>query len=545
MKKLALVSYKSEKVLFEQLQKNYSVTIFNRSNIKQFLNEEFDRVIYVIYNKKESKFITKLMKLKRGLAILTDFYFNNLYANQNDIYLQHGFNLLYKKELNAIILPLNNEIINNAIAIILKNRYCYNLLKKYYYHINENSIYFFNDFIRKIEKIYTEKVRENYSFKDIYSSNKRFYQRQIFVDISLFKDTKLHTGIQRVVRQQLINLLELSDFNYRIEPVYLDKVGDEYFYFYAREFMKKFLNLKDFSLKDEAIDLNENDIFYGLDLVADHVNIATKEGIFKLFKHLKVKIIFLVYDLIAVKYPYFFPKIDNLKYKIWLNDIRESADALITISNSVKNDLEKYITNIPITTIHLGADIETKRILKKNKFKVPTFLMVSTIEPRKGHEDILNAFEILWNRKIKLKLIFIGREGWMVEKLLKRIHTHKYFNKYLFHLKNVNDKILIEYYQRSTAFIMASYAEGFGLPIIEAAKYNLPIIARDIPVFKEIASNHAFYFPNTSNRVNIANSVLKWLNLYKRGNYPKSKYIRHLSWKENVKKLLKFFNEIS
>jgi len=541
MKSLALVSFKDETSLIESLKKVYKVSYFNKQNIKKFVNSNYERILYVVYNDMESKFIIKLLKIKKGIVILNDFYLNNLYSKHEEIYYQHGFNHLvtYNK---GILPPLNSEVINNALAIFFKNEKFYTLLKQYYYLLDEDKIYFLDDIIDPIEKIYENKNEEKkIDISKLYSSNKSFYQRQILVDISLFKDTKLHTGIQRVVRQQLINLLELSDFNYRIEPVYLDKIDNEYFYFYAREFMCKFLNLNSCKLKDEVVDLNKDDIFYGLDLVAEHIEIAKSEGLFELFKRQGVKIIFLVYDLISIKYPHFFPEIDSKKYRLWIDNIDKVSNALLTISNSVKNDLEKYITNIPITTIHLGADIEKNRIFSKRKFKTPTFLMVSTIEPRKGHEDILNAFEILWKRGIKVNLVFIGREGWMVERLINRIYKNKFFKKYLFYLKNVDDKTLINYYQSSTAFIMASYDEGFGLPIIEAARYNLPIIARDIPVFRELASKNAYYFPNTNNKTKIANSILKWLQLYKRYNYPKSRNIKYLSWKDNVLALLEYF----
>ena len=55
----------------------------------------------------------------------------------------------------------------------------------------------------------------------------------------------------------------------------------------------------------------------------------------------------------------------------------------------------------------------------------------------------------------------------------------------------------MQLYAQSTALLAESFAEGFGLPLIEAARQGLPIIARDIPVFHEVAGEFAFYFPNT------------------------------------------------
>jgi glycosyltransferase involved in cell wall biosynthesis len=85
---------------------------------------------------------------------------------------------------------------------------------------------------------------------------------------------------------------------------------------------------------------------------------------------------------------------------------------------------------------------------------------------------------------------------------------------------------------------MASEGEGFGLPLIEAAKHKLPIIARDIPVYKEVASQYAYYFTNDTDPQTLAKSIEEWLNLYKENKHPKSDGMQYLTWKENVKRLL-------
>ena len=88
---------------------------------------------------------------------------------------------------------------------------------------------------------------------------------------------------------------------------------------------------------------------------------------------------------------------------------------------------------------------------------------------------------------------------------------------------------------------MASEAEGFGLPLIEASKHKLPIIARDIPVFKEITKDSAFYFNNDLTENTIFTAVKDWLMLYKSNQHPKSENIHFMNWEQHTDKLADIF----
>ncbi|WP_115760418.1 glycosyltransferase, partial [Escherichia coli] len=91
-------------------------------------------------------------------------------------------------------------------------------------------------------------------------------------------------------------------------------------------------------------------------------------------------------------------------------------------------------------------------------------------------------------------------------------HNHAERNRRLFWLDGVSDEYLEKIYAASDCLIAASEGEGFGLPLIEAAQHKLPIIARDIPVFREVAGNHALYFSGATPDT-LANAVKEWLTL--------------------------------
>ena len=197
---------------------------------------------------------------------------------------------------------------------------------------------------------------------------------------------------------------------------------------------------------------------------------------------------------------------------------------------------------------HLGADVENSdpsRGLPKNANQVigllsarPTFLSVGTIEPRKAQAQALAAFELLWSEGLEVNLVFVGKQGWMVEALVEKLNNHQELGKRLFWLEGISDEYLEKVYANSTCLIAASEGEGFGLPLIEAAQHKLPIIARDIPVFREVSQEHAFYFSGVAPQ-RLASSVGKWLELHGRNEHPQSAGLKHLSWNESAAELMR------
>jgi glycosyltransferase involved in cell wall biosynthesis len=401
-----------------------------------------------------------------------------------------------------------------------------------------------------IEKAYRSDmiggIKQNTNIEDIVktialSAGYQVRHRQILVDISSIIKVDLKTGIQRVVRSTLIELVKNSPKNWRVEAVYLDYQDGEYNYFYAREYMLKLLGIGGVNIYDEVVDIDFRDIFYGLDLVACEVDLALKHNIYKTYKDMGVKIIFMVYDLLPITNPEFFPDGSKDIHQKWFENIIKVSDTLIAISASVASEIKKFTKDKDITYVHLGADISTLPLVRV-KVKKPTFLIVGTIEPRKGHSQVLEAFERLWREGMDIDLVIVGKEGWMVEEFMKRLTNHRLRDKNLFYLKNIDDKTLQEYYLKASAIIVASYAEGFGLPLIEAALYGTPIIARDIPVFKEVASTHAYYFKDTKSPKLLSLQIKEWLELYSSGTHPKPQDMPYFTWEESVQKLLKILD---
>jgi glycosyltransferase involved in cell wall biosynthesis len=233
---------------------------------------------------------------------------------------------------------------------------------------------------------------------------------------------------------------------------------------------------------------------------------------------------------------------------------------LVCISQAVADDVSLWLQQHPhvvsergaprITAVHLGGDLthsmpthgmpaEAEELLRQLRQR-PSFLMVGTIEPRKDHAAVLAAFEQLWAQGQDLALVISGRAGWMVEELLERLRSHPERERRLFWLEHPSDEFLERLYAGCACLIAASRGEGFGLPLVEAAQHRLPIIARDLPVFREVAGEHAFYFKDDAPDA-LAADLMQWLALYRAGRQPDSTNMPWDTWRqsaENLKQLL-------
>jgi glycosyltransferase involved in cell wall biosynthesis len=85
--------------------------------------------------------------------------------------------------------------------------------------------------------------------------------------------------------------------------------------------------------------------------------------------------------------------------------------------------------------------------------------------------------------------------------------------------------------------ILASEGEGYGLPIIEASRHEVPIIARDIPTFREVAGQHAYYFSGLDPAA-LESAIRAWLTLRAADRHPTSVPIRGLTWGESARRLV-------
>jgi glycosyltransferase involved in cell wall biosynthesis len=171
----------------------------------------------------------------------------------------------------------------------------------------------------------------------------------------------------------------------------------------------------------------------------------------------------------------------------------QHADILTTVSDFSKASIEKHL-KIVKENIHLvpnGIDgsffaVDDKKAAKertKQKFGIEKFILyVSRIEPRKNHIVLLDAWLELELYKKNIHLVFLGSQSLKTPTLNKKIdRLPEETRKFIFISETVNDKELLDFYRAATLFVYPSGGEGFGIPPLEAAALEIPVVC----------SNHA------------------------------------------------------
>jgi alpha-1,2-rhamnosyltransferase len=239
-----------------------------------------------------------------------------------------------------------------------------------------------------------------------------------------------------------------------------------------------------------------------------------QEQYFEQLERLKAhgtKITAVVYDIIPLTNPEFFQKRLRDIYAKWFDWVVEHADGFACISKTVCDELrgvaeEHRNGEMPerraFSYFHLGSELDLKsgdtnppsELAAVFASRAPVFLSVGTLEPRKNHFYLLDAFDALWESGSNVRLCLVGNIGWKCEELMGRIANHPRAGGSLFWFKKLGDDGLEYAYRHADVLVMSSHAEGFGLPIVEALQRGLPVMASDIPVFREIGGDFVAYF---------------------------------------------------
>ena len=314
---------------------------------------------------------------------------------------------------------------------------------------------------------------------------------RLLVDVSTTFHMTQTSGIQRTVRS-LVSALKRNDHRYPFEvaAVRLKREGTTLTLVLAPDFPNGRSEGADVALRpgDRLLMLDSSwDIFP-----------KWAEAIFPIVRGLGGVIVTCVYDILPVTHSQYFPASIVKMFLPWFELATRESDLLLSISAATRTEVEKHADFFPRKSdfFHLGADFSSTRAAPMASIPsmIPTILMVGTIEPRKGHATVLDAFEMIWRSGQQMRLIFVGRPGWKVRALMRRISKLKrQSNLFDFH-EGASDELLSECYRSADVVVTASLAEGFGLPLVETLMHGKPIVASDIPAFREVAGDLPEYF---------------------------------------------------
>lgn len=221
----------------------------------------------------------------------------------------------------------------------------------------------------------------------------------------------------------------------------------------------------------------------------------------------QVPAILTVHDLIFKKYPEYHKRLNYWYLNQAMPIYCRKADAIIAVSQSTKNDIIDYY-DIDPAKIHVVAEAASPHFRPppaqqiervRQKYKLPQHFLVhlSTIEPRKNLDRLLDVLPVLRQSYPDLALVLIGSKGWLFEDFFRRIEEEGY-QAFVFSLGWVEDEDLPAVLAAADLAVQPSLYEGFGLPILEHMASGQVVAASKSSSFPEVGGNAAAYFDPTN-----------------------------------------------
>jgi glycosyltransferase involved in cell wall biosynthesis len=200
----------------------------------------------------------------------------------------------------------------------------------------------------------------------------------------------------------------------------------------------------------------------------------------------KNKIMFL-YDLAFKHHPEWFSFSFQKMYNLFIPISLKNSRTIITDSNYVKLDIVKTY-NVAENKIHVIYAAQSSKFVNKNGVREKIILTVSSIDPRKNLERIINAFNTL---KSDYKLVVIGQKN----NTFANIQLDKEIqNENIIFTGYLSDENLIDYYNKAELFIYGSLFEGFGIPPLEAQACGCACMVSKVTSLPEVYENSVEYF---------------------------------------------------
>lgn len=204
-----------------------------------------------------------------------------------------------------------------------------------------------------------------------------------------------------------------------------------------------------------------------------------------------VRPVYLVHDLIPITHPQFCRLGEDVRHRERMITVLKTGSGVIGNSKATLDDLTLFarkegIATPPLLPAWLGA--ENPRPRPANGSGRPTFVVLGTIEGRKNHFLLLKV----WSRLIANlgsdapRLIIIGQRGWEAEETFKLLDQDLTLRNHVTELNHCSDEDLARHLASARALLFPSFAEGYGLPLVEALGSGIPVIASDLQVFREI-----------------------------------------------------------
>lgn len=260
-----------------------------------------------------------------------------------------------------------------------------------------------------------------------------------------------------------------------------------------------------------------------------------------------------VMDLAFLRFPETFKASDLYQLKSWTEYSAKKATKIFTISQASKDDILKYyhIPESRVVVTPLGIkpvssmehQLSVTEVKKKYSLDTPYYLFVSTLQPRKNIVRLIEAFSLLKDKETNL--IIVGKKGWLYEPILAAPEKYNVLDRVKF-LDFAPNEDLPGLYKGAIAYVFPSLYEGFGLTLLEAMKYDCPVITSDVSSLPEAGGTAALYV-DPEKVESIAQAMEKMRDEKVRQQFIAKGHeqIKKFSWEKTAKETLEVLEKVA
>ncbi|MBA85830.1 glycosyltransferase [Thalassobius sp. S69A] len=235
----------------------------------------------------------------------------------------------------------------------------------------------------------------------------------------------------------------------------------------------------------------------GVYLNVGHSNL-TQRVLHSVRHHARLRIAVMIHDTIPLDFPDLQRPETEAKFQRMLKRVQQMADLVICNSGQTQADVTRHMAKwgmVPDTVVaHLGVEIAPVTHLPDIPGFDPNkafFVTLGTIEPRKNHALLLSLWEEMGQDAPQL--VICGHRGWRNEAVLQWLDRNPLVGHRVFECAGLPDGQVNALLRASKGLLFPSVTEGYGLPPIEAAAQNVPVICNDLPVYRETMGDIPVY----------------------------------------------------
>ena len=218
-----------------------------------------------------------------------------------------------------------------------------------------------------------------------------------------------------------------------------------------------------------------------------------------------------VMDLGFLNFSTQFKKLVLWQLRLWSAFSVFVSKRVIAISNSTKDDIVRhypfasgktYVTHLAYDSSKYNVNIsenDVRRIKEKYTIVDDYILFISTLKPSKNVEGLIDAYKLVRENNLKIKLVIAGKKGWMYKTIFEKVEKLK-LEKDIIFTGFVDEDDKPSLFKGAKVFVLPSYWEGFGLDVLNSLAVGTPVVVSEAGSLPEVAGNSGILInPNDTN----------------------------------------------